>query len=63
MQFLSTQAGLIAARHIVRISALNTRPSGNYHEIDYVHGTEPRETRASEADVADFLDLNNTLEA
>jgi hypothetical protein len=54
--FLETQSGLIAARYIVRISAVNTRPSGNYHEIEYTCGGEARETRASEDAVADFLD-------
>jgi hypothetical protein len=56
--FLQTRSGLIAASAIVRISALNTRSTGNYHEIEYCVGNEPRETRASEDDVAGFLDLN-----
>jgi hypothetical protein len=53
--FLNTQSGLISARHIVRIGGLNTRSTGNYHEIEYCVGSEPRETRATEDDVADFL--------
>jgi hypothetical protein len=61
MRFLQTQAGLISARHIVRIGGLNTRPTGNFHEIEYCVGTEPRETRASEDDVQDFLDSNTEV--
>jgi hypothetical protein len=60
MLFLQTESGLISARHIVRIGGLNTRPSGNYHEVEYCVGNEPRETRASEDDVADFLDDEET---
>jgi hypothetical protein len=54
--FLRTQSGLISARHIVRISGLNTRSTGNYHEIDYMCGQEARETRATEDDVHEFLE-------
>ena len=54
--FLRTQSGLISARYIVRIGGLNTRSTGNFHEIEYCVGNEPRETRATEDDVQDFLD-------
>ena len=54
--FLRTQSGLIGARYIVRIGGLNTRSTGNFHEIEYCVGNEPRETRATEDDVQDFLD-------
>jgi hypothetical protein len=47
---------MISARSICRISGLNTRPTGNYYEIEYCVGTEPRETRATEEDVQTFLD-------
>lgn len=53
--FLSTRSGLIAASAIVRIGGLNTRSTGNYHEIEYCIGNEPRETRASAEAVEQFL--------
>jgi hypothetical protein len=55
MQYLQTQSGLVAARYIVRVGGLNSRSTGNYHEVDYVCGREARETRASAEAVADFL--------
>ena len=60
MLFMSTRAGLIAGNHVVRIGAVNTRPTGNFHEIDYVHGLEARSTTATADDVEDFLDANNS---
>jgi hypothetical protein len=58
MLFLQTRSGLVAAKHIVRISAINTRelPTQSYHEIDYVHGGEARSTTATEDAVIDFLE-------
>ncbi len=56
MLFLRTASGLLSARHIVRIGGLNTRSTGNYHEVEYCVGNEPRETRATEDDVHDFLE-------
>ena len=49
MLFLSTRSGLVAAKHIVRIGAVNTReqPILSYREIDYVHGGEARSTTAT----------------
>ena len=58
MLFLETATGLVAAKHIVRIGAVNTRPGRSFHEIDYVHGGEARSTIASEAAVQDFLEEN-----
>ncbi len=55
--FLAADSGLIAAHAIVRISALNTRPTGNFHEIEYRVGREPRETRAGEEAVRRFMEL------
>lgn len=58
MLFLSTERGdLIAAKHIVRIGPLNSRPQFNrfWHEIDYVHGGEACTTTASREAVDDFL--------
>ena len=51
---LTTRAGDINAAHIVRISALCVRRTGNYHEIDFNHGTEARSTTATEDDVNEF---------
>lgn len=59
MRFLVTERGdLIAARAVVRIGPLNTRPHNarRWHEIDYVHGGEPRLTTASEQAVQEFLE-------
>jgi hypothetical protein len=53
--FLQTSSGLIHSRAIVRISALNTRTTGDFHEIEYHIGTEARETRATADAVATFL--------
>jgi hypothetical protein len=56
MLFLETEVGeLIAAKHIVRIGGLNTRPSRAWHDIDYLHGGEARSTTASAEAVEDFL--------
>lgn len=56
MLFLRTEAGaLIAAKHIVCIHGLNSRPHRSWHDIDYVHGGDARTTTASQADVEDFL--------
>lgn len=60
MLFLSTRSGLLAAKHIVLIGAVNTRPAGNFHEIDFQLGGEARSTTATAADVEDFLDANNS---
>jgi hypothetical protein len=57
--FLQTERGdLVAARFIVRIGGLNSRPQFNrfWHDIDYVHGKEPRSTTASREAVADFME-------
>ena len=54
MAFLSTRAGLIAGKYIVRISALCKRPTGNYHEIEYCAGSDIRSTTASESAVHEF---------
>jgi hypothetical protein len=57
MLFLETEAGeLIAAKHIVRIGGLNTRPTRSWHDIDYVHGGDARSTTASAEAVEYFLD-------
>jgi hypothetical protein len=58
MKFLQTQtSGLLAAKHIVLIGAINTRSAGNsYHEIDYAHGGEAKSTRATAEAVNNFFD-------
>jgi hypothetical protein len=62
MLFLETQIGSLAANAIVLIGGLNTRPTGNYHEILYTHGGgEARETRATEEAVQDFHLANEAL--
>jgi hypothetical protein len=56
--FLETERGdLIAAKHIVRIGPLETRPNTDrtWHEIDYVHGGEARSTTATADAVLVFL--------
>lgn len=58
MRFLQTEHGeLIAAKYIVRIGGLNSRPQFQryWHEIDYVHGGEARATTASQKAVEEFL--------
>jgi hypothetical protein len=47
MQYLQCTSGLVAVSSIVRVSALNTRPTGDYLEIEYTVAGELRETRAS----------------
>lgn len=61
MFFLQTDSGLIAAKHIVRIGGLNTRPHipRRWHEIDYQHGREARSTTASAEAVQEFLIRNS----
>jgi hypothetical protein len=56
MLFLDSRSGLIAAKHIVRIGAINTRqlPIQSFHEIDYAHGGEARSTTAT-ADAVEIL--------
>ena len=56
MLFLETRSGLVAAKHVVRIEAVNTRPTGDYHRVDYVHGGEPRETTATAEAVERFVE-------
>jgi hypothetical protein len=57
MLFLTARGGqLIAAKHIVSISGLMIRDTGNVHDIEYCVGSEPRATQASEEDVLDFLE-------
>lgn len=53
--FIQTRSGLVNAAHVVLISGLCARPTGNYHEIDYTHGTEVRRTMATEEAVEQFL--------
>ena len=56
MRFLETSSGLVAAKAIVLIGGLNTRPTGNFHLIEYCVGSEPRTTRATQEAVQVFLD-------
>ena len=56
MLFLETAAGLVAAKHIVRVGAINTRPERSWHEIDFNHGGEARSTTASAEAVEYFLE-------
>jgi hypothetical protein len=54
MLFLETRSGSIAANSIDAISAVHIRATGNFHEIDFHVGREPRLTFATEAAVAAF---------
>lgn len=56
MHFLFTERGdMIAASAIVRIGPLNTRPTRQWHDIEYCVGSDPRETTATEDAVNEFL--------
>jgi hypothetical protein len=55
MLFLETRSGGIAASAIDVIGGLNERATGNFHLIEYHVGREPRETRASEQAVREFM--------
>lgn len=56
MFLLDQRGSLIAASSIDRIGPLTVSPAGNYFEIDYHVGQEPRSTRAAEDDVHEFLE-------
>jgi hypothetical protein len=58
MLFLTTQSGLIAAKHLVRIGNINHRPAPipAWHEIDYNHSGEAKSTRATAESVNLFFD-------
>jgi hypothetical protein len=60
MDFLLDRRGsLIAASSIDRIGPLIANPAGNYFDIDYHVGSEPRATTASEEDVQALLEAQS----
>ena len=60
LRFLQTEAGeFIAAKYIVKICGLNSRPNREWHEVHYVHGSEACTATVSAQVVSDFLEEQN----